>query len=79
MCKGDSKERTDLFQLLVINAIAAKVADYCLTQFMTQVKKDVAQHKAEFKKFCIPAVLFLSTYQDVRILLLVSLTFLAIS
>ncbi|KAK5022237.1 hypothetical protein LTS07_010317 [Exophiala sideris] len=64
--------QSDTRQILILTTISAAVSSYCLKQLHTHVKDDVKQFKTGFQFFCINIVLYLSTYQNLFIALLLS-------
>ncbi|KAI5296417.1 hypothetical protein KEM52_002829 [Ascosphaera acerosa] len=49
----------------IVQAIAVTIAMYCLIQFYTQLKEDIAQHKPLLKLISIKLVIFLSFWQSI--------------
>ncbi|OAP59104.1 hypothetical protein AYL99_06402 [Fonsecaea erecta] len=57
--------------ILAFNSVSAIVSSYCLSQYHDQNVHDVRQWKTNFQFFCINIVLYLSTYQNLLISILV--------
>jgi hypothetical protein len=55
---------------LVLDAGSSIVASYCLDQVNFQLKDRLGSRRTSFQLWCIKAVLFLSLYQSVSIMIL---------